>query len=64
MNYEPETMSRYELAQSAIEAEARVHQARVDLGLIARRHVKRDLKRLQQESARLEDSLLAGAVES
>jgi len=64
INFDSETMSRYELAQSAIEAEARVHQARVDLGLIARRHVKRDLKRLQQESARLENSLLAGASES
>ena len=61
LNYESGAMSRFDLAQATIEAEARVTRARADLGLCARRHARRDLRLLEQEAARLEDSLLAGA---
>ncbi len=60
LNYESEAMTRYELAQATIEAEARVTRARADLRLLARRHARRDLKQLEQEAARLEESPLAG----
>ena len=63
LNYESETMTRFELAQAAIEAEARVTRARAELGLYPRRFARRDLRRLEQEEARLEGSGLA-AVQS
>jgi len=62
LNYESESMTRFELAQATIEAEARVTRARADLGLYPRRFARRDLRRLQQEATRLEDSVLAGAI--
>jgi B12-binding domain/radical SAM domain protein len=61
LNYESEAITRFQLAQAALEAETRVTRARADLGLYPRRFARRDLKRLQQEAARLDDSLLAGA---
>jgi B12-binding domain/radical SAM domain protein len=61
LNYESEAMTRYEFAQAVVEAEARVTQARADLGVGARRQAKRDLKRLEGEMVHLEDSMLAGA---
>jgi B12-binding domain/radical SAM domain protein len=64
LNYESNAMGRFDLAQATLEAEARVTQARADLGLASRRHAKRDLKRLEEEAARLEDSLLAGSGSS
>ena len=64
LNYESEAMTRYDLARATLEAEIRVTQARADLGLAPRRQAKRELKRLEEESARLENSLLAGAAES
>ena len=63
LNYESEAMTRFDLAQAILEAEARVTRARADLGLASRRHARRDLHRLEQESARLEDSLLAGTAD-
>ena len=59
LNYESQAMTRLDLAEAVIEAEARVTRARRDLGLCPRRHARRDLKRLEQEAARLEGSLLA-----
>lgn len=59
LNYESEAMSRFELAEATLEAEARITRARRDLRLASRRHAKRDLRRLEEEAARLEDSLLA-----
>lgn len=56
LNYESETMSRFELAQAAIEAEIRVTKARRDAGLYPRRFARRDLKRLEQEARRLGQS--------
>ncbi|MCJ7822704.1 MAG: hypothetical protein MUQ26_06465, partial [Armatimonadetes bacterium] len=63
LNYESQAMPRFDLAQAILEAEARVTRARADLGLASRRHARRDLHRLEQESARLEDSLLAGTAD-
>ncbi|UCC67892.1 MAG: cobalamin-dependent protein [Armatimonadota bacterium] len=63
LNYESEAMSRFGLAQASLEAEARVTRARADLGLYPRRHAGRDLKRLEEEAARLEDSMLAGTAD-
>ena len=56
LNYESETMTRGELAQAAIEAEARVTRAHADLGLYRCRLARRDLKRLEQEAQRLRQS--------
>ncbi|UCC68594.1 MAG: hypothetical protein JSV79_01255, partial [Armatimonadota bacterium] len=63
LNYQSEAMSRFDLAQASLEAEARVTRARADLRLYPRRHAGRDLKRLEQEAARLEDSMLAGTAD-
>ncbi len=63
LNYDSEAMTRLELAQATIEAETRVTQARTGLRLQSRRHGRRDLKRLAEEAARLEDSELAGTRE-
>ena len=60
LNYDSEAMTRFDLAQATLEAEARVTRARADLGLASRRHARRDLTHLEHEAARLEDSLLAG----
>jgi B12-binding domain/radical SAM domain protein len=59
LNYESEAMTRYELAEATIEAETRVTQARADLGLSSRRQARKDLKRLEQEAARLENARLS-----
>lgn len=59
LNYESETMTRLELAESAIEAEIRVTQARADMRLYPRRFARRDLRRLERERHRLADSPLA-----
>jgi len=59
LNYESTAMTRLEFAQAAIEAEARVTRARADHGLYPRRFARRDLRRLEEEDARLEGSLLA-----
>jgi hypothetical protein len=55
LNYESETLPRRELAEAAIEAEVRVTQARSGLGLCPRRFARRDVKRFEQERARLAD---------
>jgi radical SAM superfamily enzyme YgiQ (UPF0313 family) len=60
LNYESEAMKPFELARAAIEAETRITRTRAGLGLQSRRHARRDLKLLEREAARLEDSLLAG----
>ena len=59
LNYESVAMSRFELAQVTLDAEARITRARADRGLYPRRYAKKDLKRLEGEAARLEDSMLA-----
>ncbi len=60
LNYQSEAMTRFELAQATLEAEARVTRARAGMGLQRGRQAKRDLRRFEEEAARLEDSLLAG----
>jgi len=63
LNYESEAMSRFELAQAAIEAEIRVTKARRDAGLYPGRFARRDLRRLEQEAKRLAGSPLARGAE-
>jgi hypothetical protein len=46
INYESEAISRLDLAQDAIDAEARVTRARADLGLYPHRFVNRPPRRL------------------
>ncbi len=53
LNYESEALPRLELARAAIEAEMRITRARADAGLYPRRFARRELKRLEQEAARL-----------
>ena len=62
LNYESEAMTRYELAQVAIESEARVTRARASVGLCPRKMAKHDLDLLAQEQARLENSGLMKAA--
>jgi len=64
LNYESEAMTRYELAQAAIEAETRVTQARASAGLCPGKMAKHDLALLGQEQARLENSEQARATRS
>jgi hypothetical protein len=59
LNYESETITRFDLAWATIEAEARVTRTRAELGLQPRRHAKRELKLLENEASRLENSFLA-----
>ena len=56
LNYESEAMTRHELAQVAIESEARVTRARASVGLCPRKMAQHDLDLLAQEQARLENS--------
>jgi hypothetical protein len=62
LNYESLSMNRFELVQTTLEAEARITRTRAEHGLYPRRHAKRDLKRFEQERARLEGSRLAADV--
>ncbi len=58
LNYESLSMSRYELVEATLDAESRITRARAERGLYPKRHAKRDLKRFEQERARLEGSRL------
>jgi len=58
-NYESETLSRYDLAAAAIDAEIRITGARAAVGLCPSKAARQDLEKLAQERVRLEESELA-----
>ena len=60
INYESETMSRFQMAQASLEAELRLTQARARLGIIPGRTARKDYKRLSAELDRLRSSPLVG----